>query len=90
MLSIRLTRRGKRRRPFYRIVVAEKRSKRDGGFIEILGYRNPLTDPEELVIKLDRVDYWLKCGAQPSDTVRALIARARREAEAAASAASKS
>lgn len=87
MLSIRLTRRGTHRRPFYRIVVAEKRSKRDGGFIEILGYRNPLTDPEELVVKLDRVDYWLKCGAQPSETVRALIARARREAEAQASAA---
>ncbi len=83
MLSIRLTRRGTHRRPFYRIVVAEKRAKRDGRFIEILGYRNPLTDPEELVIKLDRVDYWLKCGAQPSDTVRALIARARRAAAAA-------
>ncbi len=84
MLSIRLTRRGTHRRPFYRIVVAEKRSKRDGAFIEDLGYRDPLTDPEKLVINLERVDYWLKCGAQPSDTVRALIARARREAEAAA------
>jgi small subunit ribosomal protein S16 len=83
VLSIRLTRRGTHRRPFYRIVVAEKRSKRDGGFIEALGYRDPLTDPEKLVINLERVDYWLKCGAQPSDTVRALIARARREAEAA-------
>ncbi|QUV99597.1 30S ribosomal protein S16 [Chloracidobacterium sp. MS 40/45] len=83
MLSIRLTRRGTHRRPFYRIVVAEKRSKRDGGFIEVLGYRDPLTNPEKLVVRLDRVDYWLKCGAQPSDTVRALIARARREAETA-------
>ncbi|MGQ9897004.1 MAG: 30S ribosomal protein S16 [Acidobacteriota bacterium] len=81
MLSIRLTRRGTHRRPFYRIVVAEKRSKRDGAFIESLGYRDPLTDPEKLVINLERVDYWLRCGAQPSDTVRALIARARREAE---------
>ncbi|OYT72559.1 MAG: 30S ribosomal protein S16 [Chloracidobacterium sp. CP2_5A] len=84
MLSIRLTRRGTHRRPFYRIVVTEKRSKRDGGFIEILGYRNPLTDPEQLVVKLDRVDYWMKCGAQPSDTVKSLIARARRAAEATA------
>jgi small subunit ribosomal protein S16 len=84
---IRLTRKGTHKRPFYRIVVADKQAKRDGRFIEIVGHRNPLTNPEELVVKLDRVDYWLKCGAQPSDTVKALIARARKEAEAAQAAA---
>jgi small subunit ribosomal protein S16 len=82
-----LTRKGTHKRPFYRIVVADKQAKRDGRFIEIVGHRNPLTNPEELVVKLDRVDYWLKCGAQPSDTVKALIARARKEAEAAQAAA---
>ena len=73
MLAIRLTRQGAKKKPFYRIVVDEKRSKRDGGFIEIVGYYNPLREPVELKLNHERISYWLKCGAQPTDTVRDLI-----------------
>ena len=73
MLAIRLTRQGAKKKPFYRIVVDEKRSKRDGGFIEIVGYYNPLREPVELKLNHERISYWIKCGAQPTDTVRDLI-----------------
>lgn len=75
MLAIRLTRQGAKKKPFYRVVVDEKRSKRDGGFIEIVGYYNPLREPVELKLNHERISYWLKCGAQPTDTVRDLIRR---------------
>lgn len=73
MLAIRLTRMGAKKRPFYRIIVAEKRGKRDGRFVEIVGHYNPCSKPDEVKLNHERIDYWLKCGAQPTDTVRNLI-----------------
>lgn len=73
MLAIRLTRMGAKKKPFYRLIVAEKRGKRDGRFVEIVGHYNPVSNPAQLVINHERVDYWIRCGAQPSDTVRSLI-----------------
>ena len=73
MLAIRLTRMGAKKKPFYRVVVVEKRSKRDGSFVEIVGHYNPISTPAQLVINHERVDYWIRCGAQPTDTVRSLI-----------------
>jgi small subunit ribosomal protein S16 len=75
LLAIRLTRMGAKKRPFYRVIVAEKRGKRDGRFIEIVGHYNPLTDPAQVKLDQERIDYWIKCGAQPSDTVKSLIRR---------------
>ena len=77
MVRIRLTRMGAKKRPFYRVVVADARSPRDGRFIEQLGYYNPMTKPKTLELKLDRVDYWLGVGASPSETVGRLIENAR-------------
>ncbi len=73
MLAIRLTRMGTKKKPFYRIVVAEKRSKRDGKFVEIVGHYNPCSNPAQIMINQERVQHWIGCGAQPSDTVRSLI-----------------
>lgn len=73
MLAIRLTRMGAKKKPFYRVIVTEKRSKRDGSFVEIVGHYNPISNPTQLVINHERVDYWIRCGAQPTDTVRSLI-----------------
>ena len=73
MLAIRLTRMGTKKKPFYRIVVAEKRSKRDGKFVEIVGHYNPCSNPAQIKINQERVQHWIGCGAQPSDTVRSLI-----------------
>lgn len=73
MLAIRLTRKGARKQPFYRIVVAEKESRRDGRFVEIVGYYNPCRQPAELKLDRERISYWMARGAQPSDTVRDLI-----------------
>ena len=81
MVRLRLTRMGAKKRPFYRIVAADARSPRDGRCIEQLGYYDPMKDPIDLKIDLERVDYWLGTGAQPSDTVRNLIGRARAAAE---------
>ena len=66
---------GAKKKPFYRVVVVEKRSKRDGKFVEIVGHYNPLTQPAQIVLNHDRVNYWIRCGAQPTDTVRSLIRR---------------
>ncbi len=82
MLRIRLTRRGAKKDPHYRVVVAEKASPRDGRFIEIVGYYNPALNPVRLNLDLDRVDYWMKNGAQPSETVKTLIRRAEGQREA--------
>ena len=82
MVRLRLTRRGAKGRPFYRIVAADSRSPRDGRFIEQLGYYNPMTDPGELKVDLERVDYWISVGASPSETVSDLIKKARKAAEA--------
>jgi small subunit ribosomal protein S16 len=70
---IRLQRRGKKHQPFYTIVVADSRAPRDGRFIERLGYYDPLTDPATIEIDIDRALYWLKVGAQPSDTAKSLL-----------------
>ncbi len=72
-VKIRLRRMGAKKRPFYRLVVADSRRARDGRFIETLGYYNPCVEPVELKIDSDRAKYWLGCGAQPSDTVQALL-----------------
>lgn len=73
MLAIRLTRQGAKKKPFYRVVVAEKRGKRDGRFVEIVGYYNPCREPVELKLDHDRITHWISCGAQPTGTVRSLI-----------------
>ena len=75
MLTIRLTRVGTTKRPFYRIVVVESSAPRDGRFVEILGHYNPRTEPELLEVDRARVSHWVSKGAQPSDTVRTLLAR---------------
>jgi small subunit ribosomal protein S16 len=75
MVAIRLRRAGSKKRPFFRIVVADSRTARDSRFVEILGHYNPRTKPALVGVDRDRLDYWLKQGAQPSDSVRTLIAR---------------
>ncbi|MDR1456927.1 MAG: 30S ribosomal protein S16 [Puniceicoccales bacterium] len=79
-VKIRLQRQGRAHRPLYRVVVAEASSRRDGRFIEDIGNYNPSPrgQERELVLNLERADYWVGVGAQPTDTVRALISRARR------------
>lgn len=72
-VRIRLARHGAKKRPFYRIVVADGESPRDGRYIENVGTYNPLKDPAEVVMKADRVKYWMEQGASPSDTVKSLI-----------------
>ena len=71
--KIRLQRKGKKGLPFYHVVIADGRAPRDGKFIERIGIYNPVTKPAEIDIKFDRALYWLQAGAQPSDTVRALL-----------------
>ena len=74
-VKIRLKRMGSKKKPFYRIVVADSRSPRDGRFIETVGTYNPLIDPAEVTIKEDLVLDWLQKGAQPSDTVRNILSK---------------
>lgn len=76
MLRIRLRRTGKKKAPSYRIVVADSRAPRDGAFVEILGLYDPLTEPATVRVDAERTQQWLRNGAQPSDTVRRLLARA--------------
>ncbi len=76
MVRIRLTRMGAKNRPFYRIVVADSRARRDGPFIEIVGYYDPMKEPSEIKVNPERVKYWLERGAQPSDSVKRLLQRA--------------
>jgi small subunit ribosomal protein S16 len=73
MLAISLMRMGAKKSPFYRIVIKEKRSKRDGKYLENVGTYNPMTDPAEINLKHDRIQYWLSVGAQPTETVASLI-----------------
>jgi small subunit ribosomal protein S16 len=75
MLAIRMRRAGAKNRPFYRIVVTEAKSAREGRFVEVLGHYNPRTKPETLEIDRERLAYWVKAGAAQSDTVRTLIRR---------------
>ena len=73
MLKIRLRRMGGKKAPFYRVVVADSRAPRDGACVEEIGYYNPLANPVELKIDNEKAANWVKQGAQPSDTVRALL-----------------
>ncbi|MCA1618928.1 MAG: 30S ribosomal protein S16 [Acidobacteria bacterium] len=82
MLAIRLMRMGAKKSPSYRVVVKEKLSKRDGAYVENVGFYNPTRDPAEVRLKMDRVNYWIARGAQPTDTVRQLI-RQQAKAQAA-------
>ena len=70
---IRLARHGRKKMPFYRMVVADKAMKRDGRYLELVGTVNPLTEPETINIKEDRIKHWVELGAQPSDTVGQII-----------------
>ena len=72
-VKIRLRRIGAKKAPFYRIVVADSRYPRDGRFIEEIGYYNPLTDPAEIKVDAEKAKKWIANGAQPTDTVRALL-----------------
>ena len=72
-VKIRLKRIGAKKTPFYRVVVADARAPRDGRFVEEIGYYNPLTEPVEIKIDADKAKQWLKNGAQPTDTVKALL-----------------
>lgn len=72
-VKIRLKRMGASKRPFYRIVVADSRSPRDGRFIEEIGYYNPISEPKQIKIDSEKAEKWLKNGAQPTDTVKDLF-----------------
>ena len=72
-VKIRLRRMGAKKAPFYRVVVADSRYPRDGRFIEEIGYYNPLTDPADVKIDGDKAKAWIANGAQPTDTVRAIL-----------------
>ena len=76
MVKIRLRRMGAKKAPFYRIVVADSRYPRDGRFIEESGTYNPVGNPAELKVDVDRAQAWIKTGAQPTETVRALLKKA--------------
>jgi small subunit ribosomal protein S16 len=80
MVCIRLMRMGTKKRPLYRIVVADSRRFRDGKFIERVGSYNPLPETPEVNLDMDRVEYWMEKGARPSDTVRSLITGIRKSA----------
>lgn len=72
-IKIRLTRHGRKKKPFYRVVAANSEAPRDGKFLEILGTYDPLKDPAELKVDSSKVDKWLSLGAKPSDTMRSLL-----------------
>ncbi len=73
MLKIRLRRMGAKKAPFYRIVVADSRAPRGGAFVEEIGYYNPISEPVELKVDVEKARNWMKNGAQPTDTVRGLL-----------------
>ena len=75
MVKIRLRRVGAKKKPSYRVVVADSRSPRDGAFISIIGHYNPLTDPETVVIDEEKALSWLRQGAQPTDTAARLLSK---------------
>jgi small subunit ribosomal protein S16 len=84
-VSIRLRREGAKNRPYYKVVVADSRSPRDGKFIEIIGTYDPKKPGHNSTLKLDRIDHWISKGAQPSDTVRSLIKKNKTQSQAAPS-----
>jgi len=82
-VSIRLRREGALNRPYYKVVVADSRSPRDGKFIEIIGTYDPKKTGHNSTLKMDRIEHWMSKGAQPSDTVRSLIKKNRKQAASA-------
>src|SRR6266542_3701872 len=82
-VSIRLRREGTKNSPYYKVVVADKRSPRDGKFIEIIGAYDPKKPGHNSTLKIDRIEYWISKGAQPSDTVRSLIKQNKKATTAA-------
>jgi small subunit ribosomal protein S16 len=76
LVKIRLTRLGAHKKPFYRLIVADSKARRDGPFIEILGTYDPLREPSEIKIDLEKAKYWLQNGAQPTDTAKKLMQKA--------------
>lgn len=81
MLSIRLTRLGRRNRPFYRVVVADSRRARDGRFIEVLGHYDPVNKPAVVKLDTDKINEWVGKGAKLSDTVRSLLKQVKEKQE---------
>ena len=77
MVRVRMTRKGTTKKSFFRIIVADERSPRDGRFIEMLGTYDPLKESDGVNLKMDRVQYWLSNGAQPTDTVRSLLRKVK-------------
>ncbi|OPX26935.1 MAG: 30S ribosomal protein S16 [Campylobacteraceae bacterium 4484_166] len=75
MTTIRLTRMGRKKKPFYRIVVTDSRKRRDSGWIESIGYYNPVSEPKELKVDNDRLDYWLSVGATMSSKVKKITGK---------------
>ena len=73
MVAMRLTRIGSKKRPYYRIVVIEKRKARNGRFLEVVGQYNPLMNPAQIDVNPERAQYWLSKGAEPSETVRSIL-----------------
>lgn len=73
MLAIRLARFGAKKKPTYRVVIIEKERARNSRSVEVVGYYNPIAKPAQVELNRDRIDYWMKHGAQPSDTVRRLL-----------------
>lgn len=73
MVAMRLTRIGSKKRPYYRIVVIDKRRARNGRFLEVLGQYNPIANPVQMEINSERAQYWLSKGAEPSETVRSIL-----------------
>jgi small subunit ribosomal protein S16 len=82
MVKVRLQRAGAKKRPFYRIIAIDERAKRDGRALEFLGTYNPVTQPSEIVLELEKIEAWKSKGAQLSPAVRGLIRRARKQAAA--------
>ena len=81
MVKIRLARHGTKKKPFYRIVVADERSPRDGRYIELIGTYDPLQNPTKVQIKKEKLEKWLQNGAQPTDTVARLIKKVSQATE---------
>lgn len=82
-VKLRLTRAGAKKAPYYHIIATDSRARRDGAFIEQLGSYDPKRDPAAITLNQERIDYWLKVGAQPSETVASILRKAKATAEAA-------
>ncbi|WP_272701083.1 30S ribosomal protein S16 [Desulfovibrio sp. Fe33] len=75
-MKIRLTRMGSKKRPFYRVVALESTTRRDGRPVEYLGHYNPMVEPNEIALDMEKIEKWLEKGAEPSSTVRSLLKKA--------------